>query len=168
MKDLDFETYSVEAPRAQSIREQIQKLREQNWAENLRLLAVERGTDVIIENNGQFEAAIGESAKAFTAPAGHPAEGLVVTLSGHELKVRYLNTDILELTFLPKNNEFAVFFLDDTQWDVLVKLMESVTLEVEIAKKAKSEKQAAFRRKFSGESVVAEISAPAIEESPKA
>ncbi len=156
--DQEFlENYSVPIERAQEIRARVQRLREAGWVESLILLANELGVDAPKEASGETLALPGmegDSAKditrVFACPTGHLAQGLSISCSGNSLRVIKDGTSVLEVAYLPKDDDFLVYHLDDSRFDELNKhLSEDLALEIKAAKAKKNERQAAWKARFS-------------------
>ena len=68
---------------------------------------------------------------------------------GLELKVFKGTESVLELSGLPKGNEFAVFYVSPTRFEEFkIWATESLKDVIRIAKSKKSDRSASFRAKF--------------------
>jgi hypothetical protein len=149
--DIDFENYSVEEGRASEIRSVVERLRQESWVADLRLLLAELGSDESDESqaNAALPGLLKEAdARVYHAPAEHPAHGLLLSLQGSELKVFYNGQSLLEITTLPKGSEYAIFYLNEARFDEFAQLMSSLSDEFKRARSAKSERAAAFKNRF--------------------
>lgn len=148
-----LENYEVAEERATFIRNHIKELRELEVMENLKDLAKELGSELTeADEDGSLAlpglSAKGESPLVFSAPEGHPAEGLSIALQNTDLKVFKLEKLILELSFLPKDNDFVVFFLDEEELANLKGWMDSLKDFTEAAKAKKRERKAKWAKRF--------------------
>jgi len=152
MKEIDFDSFSVETERASEIRSHVIKLREQNCVENLGLLITEFGqkqagmSAVMAKQSSLLEE---DAVECYFAPADSIASGVKITQTGTELKLYKDDRILFELGFLPKNNEYAIYFLDNSRWDEISTILSALTLEVDKAKKSKSERQSVWKKRFS-------------------
>jgi hypothetical protein len=156
--DQEFlEEYSVSSERAQEIRNRVQKLKEAGWVDSLRMLAQELGEETPKEEAGETLALPGlgadsskEECRTYACPPGHPAEGLQVRSLGATLRVQKSGTSLLEITFLPKDEEFLVCHMSDDRFEELNQhLTMDLALEIKAAKAKKSERQAVWKARFS-------------------
>jgi len=156
--DQEFlEDFVVPTDRAQEIRARVQKLREASWVDSLNLLAIELGVEVpkdalgeTIDLPGMGSESSKDDTRVFECPVGHAAEGLVITSSGNSLRVSKHGVSLLEIAYLPKDDDFLVYHLDDRHFDELNKnLSEDLQLEIKAARAKKSERQAAWKARFS-------------------
>ncbi len=156
--DQEFlENYSVPTERAEEIRARVQRLKEAGWIESLRVLASELGEELPKEEGAENLSLPGmgvesskEEARRYLCPPGHAAEGLQVLSLGNSLKVLKGSTSLMELSFLPKEDAFLVYHLDDERFEELNRhLSEDLAHEIKAAKAKKSERQAAWKARFS-------------------
>lgn len=148
-----LENYEVAEERAAFIRNHIKELRELQVMENLKDLAKELGSELVEgDENGAVAlpgfAAKGESPLVFAAPEGHAADGLRIALQNTDLKVFKKEKMILELSFLPKDNDFVVFFLDEEELANLKGWMDSLKDFTDAAKAKKKERKAKWAKRF--------------------
>lgn len=153
LNDEYWDNYSVEAERAGSIRERVQQLKELEVMDNLKLLAKELGEELSAKEDGETLdlpglSTKGENPLVFSAPVGHPAEGLRVALQNTDLKVYAKESLILELTFLPKDGEFVVYFMDEEKLTDLSSWVASLKEFTDAAKAKKKERQAKWAKRF--------------------
>lgn len=149
-KDLDFENFAVEDERAAVIRERVRRIKEELDLEGLRLLATELGTEQKDEENGFLPALLKEQGgKIYIAPPGHAADGFSLYLGGPDFHIRHGNRSWLELSYLPKGNDFVVFHLEENEFETLQNLKEMLKEEIKAARAKKSGRAAAFKAKFS-------------------
>lgn len=152
--DQDFENFEVSKERASEIREKVSRLREENWMETFRTLAKELGEDFVEGEEGQNLALPlgggpkGEVPKVFKAPQGHPAEGLAIVLQNADLKVMHKDSLLVELSFLPKDGEYVVFFLDENRLPEIKGWVESLGEIIKAAKDVKAQRQAEWAKRF--------------------
>ncbi len=147
---LDFE---VSADRAAFIREQVQSLRDLEVMSNFQLLAKELGEELLeTDEDGTTQlpgfSKKGDNPLVFTAPEGHSASGLQVALQNTDLKLLFEQKPVLELSFLPKDGEYVVFYMDETRIQDLKTWIESLSDFVTAAKAKKAERQAKWKSRF--------------------
>lgn len=148
--DIDFENYSVDAPRKEAVRSFVEALKNEAWVNDLKALVSELGQK---EADDDAEPALPgmlkeTAAQVFAVSGEHPAAGFEITLSGTEMKV-YLNKKALvELSFLPKGNEFAVFYVDEASFDVFKTKMNELTDLLKEARSKKSARQTLWKARF--------------------
>lgn len=168
--DILEDDYQVPADRAAAIRAQVQLLKEAGWMDNLRTLVAEAGEelsgDEAPELPGFSEKT--EGLRFWRAPEGHIAAGLQATFHNNELKVSMNGDLLLDLAFLPKDNEWVVYFLKEDHWDALCGWVTSLEPEIKGAKGQKTQRQSAFRARFKAPSAAAaaETTAEAAAEAP--
>jgi|GEM_PF-2335860 len=144
----------ISAERANDIRGQVARLREAGWMESLRSVAQELGQDWI-ENDESGNLPLpgfstkGEAPKVFSAPQGHASEGLRVALQNTDLKVFFKDALLLELSFLPKDGEYVVYFLDESRFEELSAYVQSLDEIMKAARAAKAKRQAEWNARFS-------------------
>ena len=152
--DQEFlEDYEVSSERAQSIREQVARLKEENWMDTFRTLAKELGEDYVEGEEGESlplpgMQQKGEVPRVFRAPTGHSAEGLTIALQNADLKVLFKDELLVELTFLPKDGEYVVFFLNEERLPEIRSWVESLGEIIKAAKAAKTQRQAEWAKRF--------------------
>jgi hypothetical protein len=151
-KDLDFENFSVEQERAQSIRDNVRRIKDELDLDGLRLLVSELGSEVRDEEAAQGLHSLlkDQSAKAFIPPADHVAGGFKITMASQEFQISFNNRSLLELSYLPKGNDFLVFHLEEADFAHLQNLKELLKEEIKAARAKKSSRAAAFKAKFEG------------------
>jgi len=147
------EDITITSERAQNIRDQVARLREAGWMESLRSVAQELGEDYVeTEEGGTLPlpgfSTKGEAPKVFTAPQGHSSEGLRVALQNTDLKVFFKEALLLELSFLPKDGEYVVYFLDEARLPELNGYIESLGEIMKAARAAKTKRQAEWAGRF--------------------
>jgi hypothetical protein len=147
------EDITISTERAQDIRAQVSRLRELGWMESLRSVAQELGHDYVEnEDSGTLPlpgfSTKGEAPKVFSAPQGHPSEGLRVALQNTDLKVFFKDVLLLELSFLPKDAEYVVYYLDESRLSELSGYIESLDDIMKAARSAKSKRQAEWAGRF--------------------
>jgi hypothetical protein len=162
--------YQVPAERAASIRSQVLLLKEAGWMDNLRTLVAEAGEEVSGDDSPELPgfSEKTEGLRFWRAPEGHIAAGLQATFHNNELKVSMNGDLLLELAFLPKDNEWVVYYLKEDHWDALCGWVTSLEPEIKGAKGAKTQRQSAFRARFKGAAAAApaEAQSEAAAESP--
>jgi len=147
------EDINISSERAQSIRDQVSRLREAGWMESLRSIVQELGEEWIETEEGESLplpgfSTKGEAPKVFNAPQGHSAEGLRVALQNTDLKVFFKNTLLLELSFLPKDAEYVVYYLDESRLEELNNHIQSLEEIMKAARAAKTKRQAEWNARF--------------------
>lgn len=162
--DQEFlEDYPVSAERAANIREQVSRLKEENWMETFRTLAKELGEEYTEGDEGENLSLPGMSQKGevprvFKAPVGHPAEGLHIILQNADLKVVHQDQLLVELSFLPKDNEYVVFYLDENRLPEIRSWVASLEDFIKAAKAVKNQRQAEWAKRFNKSAPAAESS----------
>ncbi|MEO5667063.1 MAG: hypothetical protein ABIR96_03300 [Bdellovibrionota bacterium] len=147
------EDITITSERAQSIRAQVSRLREAGWMESLRAIAGELGTDWVETDEGESLplpgfSTKGEVPKVFCAPQGHASEGLRVALQNTDLKVFFKDALLLELSFLPKDGDYVVYFLDESRLEELNGYVASLDEIMKAARAAKTKRQAEWSARF--------------------
>jgi hypothetical protein len=142
--------YQVPTDRATSIRAQVQLLKEAGWMDNLRTLVAEAGEEVSSEDAPSLPgfSEKSEGLRFWRAPEGHIAFGLQATFFNNELKVLMNGELLLELAFLPKDNEWVVYFVKEDNWDALCGWVASLEPEIKAARAKKTQRQSAFKARF--------------------
>ena len=157
-QNVDFENFSVNAERTAEIRAQVERVRAENWIDQLSALAKELGeTEEEGESNSQgslpgLQTLKGNAIQVWRAPIGHVAEGTVIQVGGADLKVIFESESLLEIGFLPKNDEYVVFHLAHSRWEKLLEIVNSLAPELKAASKKKSERQAKWKARFEKQS----------------
>jgi len=152
--DQEFlEDYQVSNERAQGIREQVARLKDENWMDTFRTLAKELGEDYVESAEGESLPLPGfiqkgETPRIFTAPQGHAAAGLRIALQNADLKVLHNEDLLVELTFLPKDGEYVVFYLDENRLPEIRAWVESLEEIIKSAKAVKTQRQAEWAKRF--------------------
>lgn len=152
--DQEFlEDYEVSNERAADIRQQVARLKEENWMETFRTLAKELGEDWVEGEEGTnlalpFSVQKGETPRVFKAPSGHAADGLRIALQNTDLKVLHKDSLLVELTFLPKDGEYVVYYLDENRLPEIKLWVESLGELIQSAKAIKTQRQAEWAKRF--------------------
>lgn len=154
--NIDFENYSVEEERAKEIRGLVKNIKEQNWVEALKYLVEELG-QVEVESGKQtgLDLLADHKVKVYRPNIENFDASAEIVLSGSELKLLLSGSSILEVNFLPKNDDYIVFYLDASKWELMQKLVSALQNQVTAAKQVKAERQAAFKAKFKAKELVA-------------
>jgi len=150
---MDFENFTLDADRASVIRANIEKLKNEAFPEDLRLLALELGGEEKTNPNpeeGFFSALKGEKVFIFRTPADHLAGATEVRVTGPELRLYegVPPASLLELSFLPKGGEFLIFFVNEERTERLLELKALLKDEIKAARARKSERQASMKERF--------------------
>jgi len=147
-QDIDFENFTIETDRASQIRDNISKLRDEAWLDDLRLLVAEFGQDVKEDDAddtlGLFK---DQMVRVYQTPADHPAGSWTINLSGVDFRLLMASKAILELSFLPKGHEFVVLFIDEKELEALLSLKLGLKEEIKAARAKKADRAAAFKAK---------------------
>ena len=141
LDEIDFENYSVPAERATELRAILAKIKETSLIPDLRFLVQELGVQTQNHANKKdlFD---DEKVQVFEHAPGR------IELRGHDLEFHINDKRVLLVTFLPKGDEFLILGFEDTAAEQIFELGTSMKEHVTKAKKAKSDRQAAFRSKF--------------------
>ena len=151
--EAEYADFEVPKERAEFIRAQLQSLRDLEVMENFRVLAKELGVETAeIDEDGTTQlpgfTKKGDNPLVFAAPVGHPSEGLAIALQNTDLKLMFNKELLLEISFLPKDDEYAVFYMDESRIDDLNKWIESLGDFVSAAKAKKAERKAKWKGRF--------------------
>lgn len=157
--DIDFENYSVEETRKTEVKSFVELLKAEAWVADLKTLLAEYGTAVeqSKEQGGLFATLdTSKNSKQFLvdpatlAPDGtpHPAIGLLVETDGTVLKMSFENDCLMEVSFLPKANDFAVLFINEPKFETLKEKMLVLAEFVKEAKSKKSSRNAEWKARF--------------------
>ncbi len=149
----DFLDIEVSEARAAFIRTQVQNLRELEVMENFRILAKELGEEALdTDEDGNTQlpgfSKKGDQPLVFSAPSDHPSEGLQIALQNTDLKLLYNQDVVLELSFLPKDNEYVVFYMNENRIEDLKTWIESLNDFVVAAKAKKTERKTKWQSRF--------------------
>jgi hypothetical protein len=124
----------VSTERAEQIRLAVQQLKAAPWIADLKILVKELGREEIADNDPLLQT--GEGApRVFEKDLGE--RKVLISLHGTDLFFSLDGRSVFELSFLPKGQDFAVSFVDETKLDQLGTLL---TVLEEDLKKAKSSK----------------------------
>ncbi len=132
--ELDFENFSVEAPRASTIRDAVQTLKSSSWVQDLRILTHELG----VEQQAGEDLFGSNSAKVFTTSPGN--QEITLTSTNSDLFVSQAGKAVLEVHFLPKSNDFAVAFVDEGWMSSAGDTIEQLKPLIDQSKKKKSDR----------------------------
>jgi hypothetical protein len=146
--DIDFENFSLSDERAFNIRNNVEKIKHTGWVEDLRVLVTERGAEERLDDtNDSFLPGIvaGSKPRVFRSTKIHD---LCASLYGSDMKVKLGDTVLLEVSFLPKDKEFVLFYINDQKWSEISEVFEVLQDEMKSAKKSKTDRAASFKAKF--------------------
>jgi hypothetical protein len=146
--DIDFENFHLSDERAFTIRNNVEKIKHTGWVEDLRTLILERGAEERLEDGSDdFLPGIVSDAKprVFRSTKIHD---LSASLLGADMRVKLGPHILLDVSFLPKDKDFVIFFVNDQKWAEISEVFEILQEEMKTAKKQKSERAAAFKAKF--------------------
>jgi hypothetical protein len=157
--DIDFENYSVDGTRKSEVKSFVDIVKQEPWVHDLKTLLNEYGA-APSDNKSDPSLFAGleapKDAKIFKLdPATqtaegvlHPAIGILVEYDGTILRMAFENEVLLEVSFLPKGSEFAVYFINEPKFDVLKEKIALLEAFVKEAKSKKSARQAGWKARF--------------------
>jgi hypothetical protein len=149
--EIDFDNYKIETSRAEQIREQIRRLKEIGWMEDLRLLAAELGQEESpSDESGQTELLGDAKLLVYRGAAGGPLQGMSVSLQGTEIVLRRGSQVLMEVLLLPKEGESAVLQVDSSLWAEVETLRDAFKDDLKLARHKKTDRQSKFRKAFGG------------------
>ncbi len=158
--DIDFENFKVDELKAARIREQVTKLKEESWVEQLQHLVQELG---VVDEAALEEQSHGvrklpglekkeNLPKVFRVGENHPAEGIHIHCSGLDVSVKFWSMNLLDIQLFPKSQDFIVYNLNGDYWEFLVSLMEALEPEFKQAKSKKAARQGEWKARFANSS----------------
>jgi len=152
--NIDFENYKVETDRALSIRQTLELLKSKNWIGDLKLLVTELGVEKKDDSEESptlpgIKTPADQKITLYQTPEGHPvSQDLKIELSGTELNVSLTDVSILEVGFLPKENDYALFYVDEIKFPELENMILQLEDQFKLAKSKKNERQATWKKRF--------------------
>ena len=155
MSDLnvDFENFSVEPTRAQKIRECIESIKTKDWVAQLGLLVTELGYEETPEESTSKSPhlpGVMSVSKIYNASPEICGCELKLIKNDNDFKMSIGQISVLEVQFLPKAQEYAVFYLSEEKFPELATALEKLEPEIKRARHAKAERQNAFKARFQG------------------
>lgn len=160
--ELDFENYSVETEKAGSIREKVAQLKNSTWIKDFKYLVQELGNT---EQDSQVDAGLfaadakGQDIKVFRMNLSLKDVGeeslektveFKITQSQSELKAFYGSDTLVEVAFLPKEDDYLLYSFRTDVWTTFeTNGKEQLQELIKAAHSAKQKKQEAFKAKFS-------------------
>jgi hypothetical protein len=150
VEDLDFENYTLEKERETEIRSHLDEIKTKDWLGDLLILLQECGETLVIQAADELPGLGGKAITSKVFELGLLAEqcDVQIELSANELFVRASGKSLLEISFLPKNNEFVLLFWNSSQGPLIETLKEVLAPAIKRARSRKSERQKAFQERF--------------------
>jgi len=151
---VDFENYSVDKERANSIRERLERIRQSETVLALALLVDEFGREETeAPEDGTLPGLLKDSDKTRVFETGRELLGatrlLRIERARHDLRLFADGRRLLDVSFLPKNSEFLVNMLaPEEENELLETCLSALSEDAGRAKGKKSERQNAFRARF--------------------
>ncbi len=157
--EIDFgENYKVEDNRAAQIRLTLEALRKENWLSELRLVATELGTEELAADDKKQSTLGGaDYGFLFSGPTQifrkEKSEffpfNICLSLCGAELILSFEGKSLLEVSFFPQHKgqsqDFAVYFVDEANFQFLPELMAKLSEDIAKAKSVKSARVPHFK-----------------------
>lgn len=150
-QDIDFENFKVETDRATQIREHLARMKSENWMNDLKILVLELGEESKEkdEEAGLIPGLVkDQKIMVYRTPLDHAAGAWTFKLSGTDFRVFLDETSVVEISFLPKADDFLLMYVNETLIDRILTLRESLTAEIKAARAKKTQRQATFKAAF--------------------
>ncbi len=151
VEQLDTE-FQLSDERAQQIRSVLGLFKDKDYVADLRLLVTELGseedTDGLEEDPELPGLKQAIKLKRYVCPEDQAASGFSIEEVGTEMRVFVNQRPVVELGFLPKDNESVVFYIDETLLPELESKLGGLGNELKRAKTLKSERKDVWKKRF--------------------
>lgn len=139
----------MESDREVEIRSHLQEFKSRDWVGDLLILLNEMG-ETRTEEQDQSLPGFGKAitSKVFEWGLMEAKKEIQIELCAQELFVRKDQKSLLEMSFLPKNNEYILLYWDQSRAQELEEIREQLLANIKRAKQMKSERQKAFQDRF--------------------
>ena len=151
MEELDFENFKVDKERAENIRNHVGLLKGDDLVGDLHSVCHELGFEYIDDSGQQNMPGMGKGLKEqiFEICDCSSQAEIRLEITANDLKVRYNQKLACEVSFLPKDKDFVVAFVDNDAWATLTANEDSVLNNlVNTARKKKAERQKLWKARF--------------------
>jgi hypothetical protein len=157
VEEIDFDNFQVEPNRAQSIRDLIQKVKNENWLGDIKTVITELGSENSSLLSGSPDSTNSPSLPGLSLEPQSRVFALttpenskwIFSEFNHELFIYFDNKSVLEAAPLPKGNEFAIMYVNEELLESLVNCVENLLKPImKEAKSKKAARAASFKAKF--------------------
>jgi len=150
--DVDFENFTVDESRAQNIRHSVETLKNSGWVVSWKLLLQELGTDECPDSTDTPELpglSADSTVRVFRCNETESvASGFMLALQAQDLRAYVDEKCLVEISFLPKEDEFAIFYIDENGFTRLPDIMQALELTIKSAKQRKSTRGNTWKERF--------------------
>jgi hypothetical protein len=158
--------FTLSDERAVQIRSILALFKDKSYVADLKLLVTELGTEEDTAGHEEDPELPGlkqaVKLKRYVCPEDQAASGFSIEEVGTEMRVFVNQRSVVELGFLPKDNESVVFYIDESLLPELEAKLGGLGGEVKRAKAIKSERKDVWKKRFgepvADEPVISELS----------
>ncbi len=148
-QELDFENFKVVKEREEQIRGHLERMKSENWMNDLKILALELGTETRDEESGLIPGLLKDNkSMVYNTPLDHAAGAWSLRLNGAEFRLFQDEKAVVEVSFLPKGEDFLLMYVDEGHIEKILALREALAAEIKAARAKKSQRQAKFKEAF--------------------
>jgi hypothetical protein len=154
--DIDFETYEVPAPKAETLRNDLLTLKKITWLHDLFAWVKEKGEDY--QNSEQSELIEATFAKRLKWEDNHVLSSLELILEASDLEILISRKKFAILQQLPKGEEVLVSYYNAQEKENFEALQGFLQNELKLFSKAKAERNKLIQEKLAQKKLSQETS----------
>ena len=154
--DIDFETYEVPAPKAETLRNDLAILKKITWLHDLFAWVKEKGDDY--QNSEQNELIEATFAKRLKWEDNHVLSSLELILEASDLEIIISRKKFAILQQLPKGEEILVSYYNPLEKENFETLQGFLQNELKLFSKAKAERNKLIQEKLAQKKLSQETS----------
>jgi hypothetical protein len=154
--DIDFETYEVPAPKAETLRNDLAILKKITWLHDLFAWVKEKGDDY--QNSEQNELIEATFAKRLKWEDNHVLSSLELILEASDLEIIISRKKFAILQQLPKGEEILVSYYNPLEKENFETLQGFLQNELKVFSKAKAERNKLIQEKLAQKKLSQETS----------
>lgn len=148
--NVDFENFSLPKERSEELRSSVQRVKDSGMVDTVFTLVQELGVEEVSSGDNQMASLIkAKNPKVFRLIADENSEtpeAFEVFLYEQEMRVSRAGRPVLEVSFLPKDKDFILFYIEEsflTGWDAFKEVISASLVE---AGKIKNDRQKHFKK----------------------
>ena len=154
--DVDFETYEVPAPKAETLRNDLATLKKITWLHDLFAWVKEKGEDY--QNSEQNELIEASFAKRIKWDDNHVLSNLELILEASDLEIVISRKKFAILQLLPKGEEILVSYYNSQEKEKFEALQDFLQNELKVYSKGKAERNKLIQEKLAQKKLSQETS----------